>query len=64
MPSAYLPLHKSTFIFLFHENGERELWPVLEKPNGFGNYQQAFDWLQRHPEVPENAGVADVYIRG
>lgn len=64
MASAYLPLKKTVYIFLFNSDGSRELWPVLDKPNGFGNYQQAFMYILTHPEVPGNAGVVELYSRG
>lgn len=64
MPSAYLPLKRSSFIFLFHANGERELYQIPEKPNGFGDYRQAFTYILSHPEIPDNAGVVEVYTRG
>lgn len=58
-----LPLKKTVHIFLFHADGTAEMCHIESKPNGFGSYQQAWQWIYDF-HLPAIAGVGEVYSRG
>lgn len=63
MKEHYLALKKTVYIFLFHPDGMAEMCHIESKPNGFGNYQQAWQWIYQF-NLPAIAGVGEIYSRG
>lgn len=51
-----------SYLAVYHSPVEVEIHPVNTKPNGFGSYTEAWDYIYSHRnELPANVSVVEMY---
>lgn len=58
-------IKKRTFLRVYDVDGSSQPYPIPDRPNGFGDYRQAFDYIARlHAsgvEIPAGLSPVEVY---